>query len=153
MRKTLLHFNYGADDGSRTRDLRLGKATLYQLSYVRKQMAGVLGFEPRNDGVKVRCLTAWLYPNCNLFVLKMGRSMGLEPTNAGATIRCVNPFATTAIIQLTLAGAVGIEPTPKVLETFVLPLNYAPSLQEKQMVVRDGIEPPTRGFSVLCSTD
>ncbi len=25
----------GADDGSRTRDLRLGKATLYQLSYVR----------------------------------------------------------------------------------------------------------------------
>ncbi len=26
---------YGADDGSRTRDLRLGKATLYQLSYVR----------------------------------------------------------------------------------------------------------------------
>jgi hypothetical protein len=26
-------------------------------------MAGVLGFEPRNDGVKVRCLTAWLYPN------------------------------------------------------------------------------------------
>jgi hypothetical protein len=27
---------YEADDGSRTRDLRLGKPTLYQLSYVRK---------------------------------------------------------------------------------------------------------------------
>ncbi|CAI8875178.1 hypothetical protein EMIT07CA2_30002 [Brevibacillus sp. IT-7CA2] len=53
----------GADEGSRTLDLRLGKATLYQLSYVRILMAGVLGFEPRNDGVKVRCLTAWLYPN------------------------------------------------------------------------------------------
>ncbi len=25
-----------------------------------------------------------------------------------------------------MAGAAGIEPTPKVLETFVLPLNYAP---------------------------
>ena len=25
-----------------------------------------------------------------------------------------------------LAGVVGIEPTPKVLETFVLPLNYTP---------------------------
>ncbi len=25
-----------------------------------------------------------------------------------------------------LAGAVGIEPTPKVLETSILPLNYAP---------------------------
>ncbi|CAI8875124.1 conserved hypothetical protein [Brevibacillus sp. IT-7CA2] len=47
-----------------------------------------------------------------------------------------------------MAGAVGIEPTPKVLETFVLPLNYAPI-----KVARDGIEPPTRGFSVLCSTD
>jgi hypothetical protein len=51
--------------------------------------------------------------------------MGLEPTNAGATDQCVNPFATTATISL-LAGAAGIEPTPKVLETFVLPLNYAP---------------------------
>ena len=26
-------------------------------------MAGVPGFEPGHDGVKVRCLTAWLYPN------------------------------------------------------------------------------------------
>ena len=47
--------------------------------------------------------------------------MGIEPTNAGATIRCVNHFATTA-----MAGAVGIEPTSKVLETSILPLNYAP---------------------------
>ena len=36
-----------------------------------------------------------------------------------------------------MAGAVGIEPTPKVLETFVLPLNYAP------VVAVEGIEPPT----------
>jgi hypothetical protein len=27
-----------------------------------------------------------------------------------------------------MAGVVGIEPTPKVLETFVLPLNYTPKL-------------------------
>ena len=27
-----------------------------------EEMAGVLGFEPRNGGVKVRCLTAWRYP-------------------------------------------------------------------------------------------
>ena len=26
-------------------------------------MAGDLGFEPRHDGVKVRCLTTWLIPN------------------------------------------------------------------------------------------
>ncbi len=47
--------------------------------------------------------------------------MGIEPTNVGTTIRCVNHFATTA-----MAGVVGIEPTPKVLETSILPLNYTP---------------------------
>lgn len=26
-------------------------------------LAGVAGFEPTNDGVRVHCLTAWLYPN------------------------------------------------------------------------------------------
>jgi hypothetical protein len=53
---------------------------------------GVAGFEPTNDGVKVRCLTAWLYPK------KKGRSRGIEPPNVGATNRCVNHFATIAII-------------------------------------------------------
>ena len=53
--------------------------------------------------------------------------MGIEPTNAGTTIRCVNHFATAAIFYL--AGAVGIEPTPEVLETSVLPLNYAPMVR------------------------
>jgi hypothetical protein len=37
-----------ADDGSRTRDLRLGKPTLYQLSYVRA--AAILGVRPRRRG-------------------------------------------------------------------------------------------------------
>ena len=27
-----------------------------------QNVAGVAGFEPTNDGVKVRCLTSWLYP-------------------------------------------------------------------------------------------
>jgi hypothetical protein len=58
----------------------------------------------------------------------MGRSMGIEPTYVGTTTRCVNHFATTAIFKECLAGVVGIEPTPKVLETFVLPLNYTPML-------------------------
>ena len=47
--------------------------------------------------------------------------MGIEPTNVGTTIRCVNHFATAA-----MAGTVGIEPTSKVLETSILPLNYVP---------------------------
>ena len=60
----------------------------------------------------------------------MGRMMGIEPTNAGTTIRCVNHFTTSANIFKSdiskMAGAVGIEPTSKVLETSILPLNYAP---------------------------
>ena len=99
--------------------------------------------------------------------------MGIEPTRARATIWCVNHFTTFAII---LTRAVGIEPTLKVLETLVLPLNYArnmegegfepPNPKERiyspprlarlrypSMVARDGIEPPTQGASILCSTD
>ncbi len=34
-------------------------------------MAGVAGFEPTNDGVRVRCLTAWRHPNMNLFLLAL----------------------------------------------------------------------------------
>ena len=60
----------------------------------------------------------------NIYNLKfMGRSMGIEPTHVGSTIRCVNHFTTIAINK---TGVVGIEPTPKVLETSILPLNYTP---------------------------
>ena len=31
-------------------------------------VVGVAGFEPANDGVKVRCLTAWLYPSEQVLV-------------------------------------------------------------------------------------
>ena len=76
--------------------------------------------------------------------------------------------------------AVGIEPTLKVLETLVLPLNYARNygrggirtpepegadLQSAAFslfatlpkniskMARDGIEPPTHGASIHCSTN
>ena len=59
---------------------------------------------------------------------------GIEPSNAGATIRSVNHFATSAIFIKT--GVAGIEPTPTVLETVVLPLNYTPNKMEES-----GFEP------------
>src|SRR6185369_6899805 len=31
-------------------------------------MAGVPGFEPRDGGVRVRCLTVWLYPKRSRFI-------------------------------------------------------------------------------------
>ena len=42
---------------------------------------GVAGFEPTHEGVKVPCLTAWLYPN-NI----NRRVRGIEPPNVRATI-------------------------------------------------------------------
>ena len=47
-------------------------------------MAGMAGFEPANDGVKVHCLTAWRHPNIKL--TKMGWIIGVEPMASGATI-------------------------------------------------------------------
>ena len=52
----------------------------------------------------------------------MGLLMKIEPKNFETAIQCVNRFAAASL----LAGAVGIEPTLTVLETVVLPLNYAP---------------------------
>ena len=43
-------------------------------------MAGVPGFEPGHDGIKTRCLTAWLYPNANI-----------NKTGGGGQIRTAEP--------------------------------------------------------------
>ena len=34
-------------------------------------LAGVPGFEPGNGGTKIRCLTAWLHPNREMFKFLM----------------------------------------------------------------------------------
>ena len=43
---------------------------------------------------------------------------------------------------------VGIEPTSKVLETFILPLNYRPIY----LIEMGGFEPPRLEFKALCLT-
>ena len=50
-------------------------------------MAGVPGFEPGHDGIKIRCLTAWLYPN-------MAVPTGIEPAISCVTGRHVNRYTT-----------------------------------------------------------
>ena len=49
-------------------------------------LAGVAGFEPTNDGIKIRCLTAWRHPYVFHCLLFMGRVMGIEPTTSRTTI-------------------------------------------------------------------
>lgn len=36
-------------------------------------MAGVQGFEPWNSGIRIRCLTAWLYPIINKYMVRVVR--------------------------------------------------------------------------------
>ena len=53
-------------------------------------VAGLAGFEPTDDGVKVRCLTAWRQPNTERRQLaransQMGWKIGFEPTVSSAT--------------------------------------------------------------------
>ena len=83
-------FLIGDPTATRTRDTLIKSQVLYRLSYW--TMAGDTGFEPVNDGVKVRCLTAWRIPK-----KKMGRLMGIEPTYEGVTVLCLNRLTTAAI--------------------------------------------------------
>jgi hypothetical protein len=54
-------------------------------------MAGVAGFEPAHDGIKTRCLTAWLHPNKNPYNmvrkerLELSRREALEPKSSVST--------------------------------------------------------------------
>ena len=59
---------------------------------VDRPLAGLAGFEPTDNGVKVRCLTPWLQPNIrhgtislNPVPFFMGWKMGFEPTISSAT--------------------------------------------------------------------
>ena len=51
----------GAGDEGRTRDIQLGRLTLYQLSYSRKLVVGVVGFEPTTPCSQGRCATELRY--------------------------------------------------------------------------------------------
>ena len=81
-------------------------------------LTGVAGFEPTHEGVKVPCLTAWLYP----INIKNGERGIRTPEPEGADLQ-------SAAFSL-----------------------FATLPKYKQMA-RDGIEPPTHGASIHCSTN
>ena len=63
-----------------------------------KRMAGVPGFEPGHDGIKIRCLTAWLYPN------KLVEGDGFEPPNPKERIYSPPRLATSLPLRINGAG-------------------------------------------------
>ena len=60
------------------------------------EMAGVRGFEPRNAGIRIRCLTAWRYPN-KLF--RNYRCVSIRPEYGGYDgIRTCDPIIMSDVL-------------------------------------------------------
>ncbi len=99
----------------------LQKAFLKETYKKGSDMAGVLGFEPRNAGIKTQCLTAWRYPKRKKltcvssfrFGNKMAGVLGFEPRNAGIKTQCLTAwrYSSRFICKLQMVRDEGLEPT------------------------------------------
>ena len=68
-------------------------------------MAGVRGFEPRNAGIRIQCLTAWRYPKSNARRCRHTKYwLGYEDSNLGMleSESSALPLGDTPIIKLNL---------------------------------------------------
>ncbi len=81
------------------------------------KLAGVRGFEPRNAGIRIRCLTAWRYPN-KLFSNRSNTSTRSEYGGYDG-IRTCDPIIMSDVLSPTelrsqmissMAGVPGFEP-------------------------------------------
>ena len=92
------------------------------------------------------CLTTWLYRHERIKSSKIGVA-GFEPAHHGIKTRCL-----TAWLYPNMVEGSGFEP-PNPKERIYSPPRLARLRYPSIMVARDGIEPPTQGASILCSTD
>ncbi len=86
-------------------------------------------------------------------ILVMERVKGIEPSSSAWKAE-VLPLNYTRIFKM--VEGVGLEPTNPMgadLQSAAFGQLRYPSTMNLKKVARDGIEPPTQGFSVLCSTD
>ena len=111
------------------------------------------GFEPTHDGVKVRCLTAWLHPKiylnkknckakklCTKLSAFLGWLMGVEPTTSRATTWHSNQLSYNHHIKM--ARLKGLEPLTHCLEgSCSIHLSYKRMIRKQKMERVMGIEP------------
>lgn len=88
-------------------------------------MAAGVGIEPTNDGIKIRCLTAWrtrnkkkeAQPHVPMYVLEL--SLGIEPRTEDYK-STVLPLNYESICNLNVAERVGFEPTHQLTSVYAL---------------------------------
>ena len=132
-----------------TSALPLGYVAIYfQLPQTSQEswlkLARVEGFEPSHDGIRIRCLTAWRYPNIMHFLRVMGWMVGFEPTYTGITILCLNPLTTPTMSMLFIFNwrpGTGSNRRPPAWQAGIL-TNWTTRPQIK-MVGAIGLEPMT----------
>ena len=124
----------GADDEARTRYLHLGKVALYQMSYIRKVDVFGQNRFPVGKPRRFQQSTGLLPRAAFRFRLSAKQKrwcLRAESLSCGKATAVATVHRTVAKSRLSI---------PLVSET-------------KTLVPPGGIEPPTRGFSVPCSTD
>lgn len=101
---------FGADNRVRTDDLLVGNQMLYQLSYIRTNLATRRGFDPLTSAVTVLCSPNWANEPYNL--VEDFPSPSPSPGAPRATSTC-------------LVDQRGIEPRPMPCKGIVLPLSLS----------------------------
>ena len=122
-------------------------------------LARVAGFEPAHDGIRIRCLTAWRYPN--VIIKLMGWMVGFEPTYTGATTLGLNHLTTPTMLAIFGFGIVTVAVSFAHVPLYAAlsrPQRFAPNpklpahpvffalgfvAKKKKMAIRTGLEPVT----------
>ena len=85
-------------------------------------LAGVRGFEPRNAGIRIRCLTAWRYPNdwVFAFVIRTSFKFGWGTRIRTSECRNQNPVPYRLAIPQEFGGYDGIRTCDPIIMSDVL---------------------------------
>ena len=110
-----------------------------------------MGFEPTDAGATIRCVDRFA-----TIAIWLTGVVGLEPTLTvlETAVLPIELYPYMRVVEggrFELPNPMGADLQSAAFSHFATP--PLANIPFKKMVARDGIEPPTQGFSVLCSTD